>query len=119
MEQAEGESAPAELMSVRAAAAQLGVSTQRVHQLIKDGRLPVQRVGHSYVLRAADVRAGPRPSAKVRARGAPLVKCHVWLRPDQVERLRALGHGRLGAGLRVLLDQTAHQNAQDADADAD
>jgi excisionase family DNA binding protein len=35
------------------AAERLGISPQRVFQLIQDGRMPAQKVGHIYVIDAA------------------------------------------------------------------
>jgi len=41
------------LITTSQAAKRLGVSPQRVFQLIQDGRLPVQKVGHIYVIDSA------------------------------------------------------------------
>lgn len=43
------------LLSTADVAAQLGVTRQRVLELITDERLPAIKVGRSYVVRAADV----------------------------------------------------------------
>ena len=43
------------LMSTAEAAAHLGVTRQRVLELIGEDRLPARKVGRSYVLRAGDV----------------------------------------------------------------
>jgi excisionase family DNA binding protein len=40
------------LITTAQAAERLGISPQRVFQLIQDGRLPAQKVGHSYVIDA-------------------------------------------------------------------
>lgn len=41
------------LITTAQAAERLGISPQRVFQLIQDGRMPAQKVGHSYVIDAA------------------------------------------------------------------
>ncbi|HEX8634862.1 MAG TPA: helix-turn-helix domain-containing protein [Pyrinomonadaceae bacterium] len=43
------------LLSVKQAAAALGVSRQRVQQLIESKRLPAEKVGAYYVVREADL----------------------------------------------------------------
>ncbi|HYG10354.1 MAG TPA: helix-turn-helix domain-containing protein [Pyrinomonadaceae bacterium] len=59
------------LLSVKQAAAALGVNRQRVQQLIESKRLPAQKVGAYYVIREIDLelvreRKAGRPSkAKV------------------------------------------------------
>lgn len=61
-----------ELLSTTDAGARLGVTRQRVLELITGGRLPARKVGRSYVVRAGDVaalerhKAGrpPKPQAK-------------------------------------------------------
>lgn len=47
-------------VSVTEAAALLGVSRQRVHQLIGEQRIPATRIGHSYAIARADVSAYAR-----------------------------------------------------------
>jgi len=44
-----------ELLSTADVAAQLGVTRQRVLELIMEERLPARKVGRSYVLRSKDV----------------------------------------------------------------
>jgi len=83
-------------LSVSQAARQLGVSVARVHQRIQDGSLPAERVGHQWVIDAADLaRASQNPS------GRPLSPRSAWqlgsvaagadadLRSDQRSRARA------------------------------
>jgi excisionase family DNA binding protein len=41
------------LITTTQAAERLGISPQRVFQLIQNGRLPAQKVGHIYVIDAA------------------------------------------------------------------
>jgi excisionase family DNA binding protein len=43
------------LITTNDAAEQLGVTVQRVHALIKDGRLPAERLGRDYVIREEDL----------------------------------------------------------------
>lgn len=55
------------LLSVKQAAAALGVNRQRVQQLIESKRLPAEKVGAFYVIREADLelvreRKAGRPS---------------------------------------------------------
>lgn len=58
------------LLSVKQAAAALGVNRQRVQQLIESKRLPAQKVGAYYVIREIDLelvrerKAGRPPKAK-------------------------------------------------------
>jgi excisionase family DNA binding protein len=58
------------LLSVRQAAAALGVNRQRVQQLIESKRLPAQKVDTYYVIREVDLelvrerKAGRPPKAK-------------------------------------------------------
>jgi excisionase family DNA binding protein len=44
-----------EVISVTEVAGILGVSRQRVHQLIASGRIPSHRVGHSHVIERSDI----------------------------------------------------------------
>jgi excisionase family DNA binding protein len=59
------------LLSVKQAAAALGVNRQRVQQLIESKRLPAEKVGAYYVIREADLelvqerKVGRPPKAKV------------------------------------------------------
>lgn len=46
-----------DVMSVSEVAARLGVSRQRVHQLVGEGRIPVRRVGHSIIIAEKAVKA--------------------------------------------------------------
>ena len=58
------------LLSVKQAAAALGVNRQRVQQLIESKRLPAQKVGAFYVIREIDLelvrerKVGRPPKAK-------------------------------------------------------
>lgn len=58
------------LLSVKQAAAALGVNRQRVQQLIESKRLPAEKVGAFYVIREIDLelvrerKAGRPPKAK-------------------------------------------------------
>ena len=45
-----------ELVSVGEAAVMLGVHPQRVHQRIRDGSLPAEKVGHQWALEKDDLR---------------------------------------------------------------
>ena len=60
------------LLSVKQAAAALGVNRQRVQQLIESKRLPAQKVGAYYVIREIDLervkerKTGRPPKAKIR-----------------------------------------------------
>jgi excisionase family DNA binding protein len=59
------------LLSVRQAAAALGVNRQRIQQLIESKRLPAEKVGAFYVIREIDLelvrarKVGRPPKAKV------------------------------------------------------
>jgi excisionase family DNA binding protein len=60
-------------ISVTEAAGRLGVTRTRVHQLIEGRSLPAQKVGHSYVIREADLalvanRATGRPKKAAEAK---------------------------------------------------
>jgi excisionase family DNA binding protein len=53
------------LLTADEAAAILGITPNRVCQLIRDGRLPAQRFGRQYSIRAADVeRFKPRSTGR-------------------------------------------------------
>jgi excisionase family DNA binding protein len=43
------------LLSTREAAARLGISADRVRQLIRAGRLPAQRLGRDWYIQPADL----------------------------------------------------------------
>ncbi|MBK8465316.1 MAG: helix-turn-helix domain-containing protein [Chloracidobacterium sp.] len=43
------------LIATKDAAQQLGVSVWRIHQLIRAGRLPAQKIGSQYVIKEADL----------------------------------------------------------------
>lgn len=45
-----------DILNTEEAAARLGVSTRRVQQLIKSGRLPAREFGGSYMITAADLK---------------------------------------------------------------
>jgi excisionase family DNA binding protein len=45
-----------ELLTTQQAADKLGVHRSRVHALIKAGRLPAQKFGNVYMIRAADLK---------------------------------------------------------------
>lgn len=59
------------LLSVKEAAAILGVNHQRVQALISQGRLPAQKIGNSYVIKESDLelvkerKTGRPPKAKL------------------------------------------------------
>jgi excisionase family DNA binding protein len=63
------------LLSTADVAAQLGVTRQRVLELITDERLPAIKVGRSYIVRAADVsslelgKVGRPPKSKANGTG--------------------------------------------------
>lgn len=57
------------LLSTAEAAEQLGVTRQRVLELITDKRLPALKVGRAYVIRAGDVAA-----LELRSVGRPATK---------------------------------------------
>jgi excisionase family DNA binding protein len=44
------------LLSVSQAADKLGISRWRINQLIKEGRLPAQKVGRAYVIKESDLK---------------------------------------------------------------
>jgi excisionase family DNA binding protein len=54
-----------DLLTLAQAADRLGVSRQRLHALIQAGRLPAERLGHAWIIRAADLAAfTPRPPGR-------------------------------------------------------
>jgi excisionase family DNA binding protein len=57
----------AKLLTTREAAEQLGISRRQVQTLIERGRLPAQRVGRDFFIRASDLRL-----VKVRRKGRPI-----------------------------------------------
>lgn len=61
-------------MSVAEAAEMLGVHAQRVHQRIRDGSLPAEKVGHQWVIRGDDLH---RVKQQVRP-GRPLSSKSAW-----------------------------------------
>lgn len=61
-------------VSIAEAAQRLGVSVQRVHQRISDGSLAAERVGHQWVVDAADLVRLDRHSA-----GRPLSPRSAWV----------------------------------------
>jgi excisionase family DNA binding protein len=44
------------LLTTKEAAERLGVTVQRIHALIKSGRLPAQKLGRDYFIQEADLR---------------------------------------------------------------
>jgi excisionase family DNA binding protein len=46
-----------DLLTLAQAAARLGISRQRLHGLIRAGRLPAERLGNAWVLKEADLAA--------------------------------------------------------------
>lgn len=44
-----------ELLTVQAAAKRLGISVPRVHQLIREKRLPAEKLGSQYVIQEKDL----------------------------------------------------------------
>lgn len=45
------------MLTTSEAAAHLGVTVQRVHQLIKDGMLTAQKVGRDYIINGDDLKS--------------------------------------------------------------
>jgi excisionase family DNA binding protein len=96
-------------VSVKEAAAMLGVSDKRVYQYVVAGRLPAQRIGHILIIPIDEVKHfKPSPSGRVRtrapswrsyrSRGTLLVTdIHVQVRAHQqtklVEKLKAIQKG--------------------------
>src|SRR5262245_24102945 len=62
-----------DVLTVREAAARLGVSGQRVRQLISDGSLPARRSSSGWLIEAGDVAGRDR-----RARGRPASPRTAW-----------------------------------------
>lgn len=59
------------LLSVAQVAARLGVGRRRVVDLIREGRVPAEKVGRSYVVRADDLAGyAPRPAGAPRKTSA-------------------------------------------------
>lgn len=58
----------AEYITLRTAAAALGVSVRRVRQLIAEGVLPAQKVGRDWLIRPEDMAAARRRNT---TRGGP------------------------------------------------
>lgn len=54
------------LISTREAAARLGISVGRIHQLIWDKRLPAQKIGRDYLIEESDLKL-----VEVRKSGRP------------------------------------------------
>ena len=58
------------MLTTNEVADRLGVSVQRVHQFIKDERLPAQKIGRDYIINEGDLRllgnrqTGRPPKAK-------------------------------------------------------
>jgi excisionase family DNA binding protein len=63
------------MLTTSEVAERLGVTVQRVHQFIKDGRLPAQKMGRDYIIneddlkRLGDRQTGRPPSKKPAKKG--------------------------------------------------
>ncbi len=58
-----------DLLTVRGVSERLNISVWRVHQLIKAGRLPAEKLGSQYVVRTGDLKL-----VEVRKNGRPFSK---------------------------------------------
>jgi len=107
-----------ELVSVAEAAAMLGVHPQRVHQRIRDGSLPAEKVGHQWAVERDDLRrimyhAGP---------GRPLSSKSAWdllavAASDQAaSELSPSARSRARSRLRNLLIHASSAELDDAAA---
>ena len=73
-------SAPMKMLTTGEVAARLGVTVQRVHQFIRDERLPARKVGRDYLIsegdlkRVEDRQTGRPPKAKAAGKGAATSK---------------------------------------------
>ncbi len=62
------------MLTTNEAAKRLGVTVQRVHQFIKDERLPAQKMGRDYIINESDLKSieerptGRPPKAKPTAK---------------------------------------------------
>ena len=45
-----------DLLTIKQTSEKLGVTVGRIHQLIKDGRLPAEKLGSQYVIRESDLK---------------------------------------------------------------
>lgn len=58
------------MLTTNEAASLLGVTVQRIHQFIKDGRLPAEKMGRDYIIKEDDLmlvedrKVGRPPKAK-------------------------------------------------------
>ncbi|WP_088284297.1 helix-turn-helix domain-containing protein [Kineosporia sp. A_224] len=102
-------------MSVAEAAEMLGVHPQRIHQRIRDGSLPAEKIGHQWVLEMDDLRRIERHAGP----GRPLSSKSAW------DLLLVAGEGGASAGLspsarsrarsrlRLLLSHTSSDDPDD------
>ena len=96
----------AELMDVRTAAQELGVSPHRVRQLIDQGALAAQRVGRFWLLDPATVRR--RAEVDV-SDGRPYAARQVWRMGDVADLMAQEDHDRhLAAALKETISPQAH-----------
>jgi excisionase family DNA binding protein len=63
------------MLTTNEAASLLGVTVQRIHQFINEGRLPAQKLGRDYIINEEDMkliedRKPGRPSKKAGKKGA-------------------------------------------------
>jgi excisionase family DNA binding protein len=109
---------PGGLVSVSEAAAMLGVHPQRVHQRIREGSLPAEKVGHQWAVQRDDLRrimnhTGP---------GRPLSSKSVWdllavAASDQAaSELSPSARSRARSRLRNLLERASSAPLDDAAA---
>ena len=108
----------ADSLSVAAAAAVLGVHPQRIHQRIREGSLPAERVGHQWAVDASDlhrIKNQTRP-------GRPLSPRSAWdllavaANAPEASKLSPSARSRARSRLRNLLDDVASADLDDAAA---
>lgn len=102
------------LISVPDTARHLGVSRMRVHQRIKDGSLPAQRVGRQWIIDEADLRAVAHNAGP----GRPLSPASAWalvaVAAQHSDNVTPSRRSRARARLTSILEQ----GPQEADLDA-
>ncbi|WP_332643245.1 helix-turn-helix domain-containing protein [Aeromicrobium sp.] len=105
-------------VSVVEAAEMLGVHPQRVHQRIREGSLPAEKVGHQWVVEVNDVRRIKHH----RGPGRPLSAKSAWdllavAASDQAAaELSPPARSRARSRLRRLLEQASSEDIDDAAA---
>jgi excisionase family DNA binding protein len=55
-----------ELLTVKEAAKELGVTVGRIHHFIREGRLPAEKLGSQYVIKKGDL-----PKVEIKPTGRP------------------------------------------------